>query len=39
VAIRWVLIRDPEGRDEAVALLCTEQQVAAAQIVEGGVLR
>jgi hypothetical protein len=39
VAIRWVLIRDPEGRYEPMALLCTDQQVEAAQIVSWFVLR
>ncbi len=39
VAIRWVLIRDPAGRYEPMALLCTDQQVEAVQIVEWFVLR
>jgi hypothetical protein len=39
VAIRWVLIRDPAGQDEPLALLCTDQQTEAVQIVEWFVLR
>lgn len=39
VAIRWVLIRDPQGQYEPMALLCTDQQVEAVQIVEWCVLR
>lgn len=39
VAIRWVLIRDPEGKYEPMALLCTDQDGEAAQIVEWFVLR
>jgi hypothetical protein len=39
VAIRWVLIRDPQGKYEPMALLCTDQQVEAVQIVEWFVLR
>jgi hypothetical protein len=39
VAIRWVLIRDPAGQYEPMALLCTDQQAQAAQIVEWFVLR
>jgi DDE superfamily endonuclease len=39
VAIRWVLIRDPQGVYEPMALLCTDQQAQAAQIVEWFVLR
>ena len=39
VAIRWVLIRDPQGKYEPMALLCTGQDAAAAQIVEWFVLR
>jgi hypothetical protein len=34
-----VLIRDPEGKYEPLALLCTDQNAAAVQIVEGFVLR
>lgn len=33
VPIRWVLIRDPEGCFESMALLCTDQQLSAQQIV------
>lgn len=39
VAIWWVLIRDPEGQYEPMALLCTDQQAEAVQIVEWFVLR
>ncbi len=39
VPLRWVLIRDPEGQFDPQALLCTDQNVAAAQIVEWFVLR
>ena len=39
VAIRWVLIRDPEGIYEPMALLCTDQQAQAVQIVSWFVLR
>jgi hypothetical protein len=39
VAIRWVLIRDPKGQYEPMALLCTDQQAEAVQIVEWFVLR
>jgi len=39
VAIRWVLIRDPQGHYEPLALLCTNQQAEAVQIVSWFVLR
>ena len=39
VPIRWVLIRDPKGHFEPQALLCTDQEVTAVQIVEWFVLR
>ncbi len=39
VAIRRVLIRDPAGHDEPLALLCTDQPAEALQIVEWLVLR
>jgi DDE superfamily endonuclease len=39
VAIRWVLIRDPQDQYEPMALLCTDQQAEAVQIVEWFVLR
>jgi hypothetical protein len=39
VAIRWVLIRDPQGQYEPMALLSTDQQAEAVQIVEWFVLR
>lgn len=39
VAIRWVLIRDPEGKFDPQALLCTDQNVEPAQIMAWFVLR
>jgi hypothetical protein len=39
VPIRWVLIRDPEGKFEPQALLCTKQTTSAPQIVAWFVLR
>lgn len=39
VAIRWVLIRDPEGKRGTRALLCTDQSLCAAKIVEYFVSR
>jgi len=39
VAIRWVLIRDPDGTFEPQALLCTSLTTTAQQIVEWFVLR
>jgi hypothetical protein len=39
VPIRWVLIRDPKGRFAPQALLCTDREVSAMQIVEWFVLR
>lgn len=39
VALRWVLIRDGEGKFEPQALLSTDQTVAAVQIVEWFVQR
>jgi len=39
VAIRWVLIRDPEGTFAPQALLCTDLSVYALQIVSWFVLR
>jgi hypothetical protein len=39
VAIRWVLIRDPAGRYEPMALLCTDQDAQAAHIVSWFILR
>jgi hypothetical protein len=39
VTIRWVLIRDPQGKYEPMALLCTDQEAEAVQIVEWFVLR
>jgi hypothetical protein len=39
VPLRWVLIRDPLGRFDPQALLCTDTNLAAQQIVEWFVLR
>ncbi|HZR40552.1 MAG TPA: transposase [Ktedonobacteraceae bacterium] len=39
VPIRWVRLRDPQGVFEPRALLCTDQQADAVQIVEWFVLR
>lgn len=39
VALRWVLIRDPQGQFDPQALLCTDQQVQAQTILEWFVLR
>jgi hypothetical protein len=39
VAIRWVLIRDPQGQFDPQALLCTDQQASAQAILEWFVLR
>ena len=39
VAIRWVLVRDPKGELDTQALLCTDEEVDPAQIVEWFVLR
>jgi hypothetical protein len=39
LAIRWVLIRDPEGKFESIALLCPDQSADAVQILEWFVLR
>jgi hypothetical protein len=39
VAIRWVLIRDPQSTFAPQALLCTDQQAEATQIIEWFVLR
>src|SRR5436189_1720457 len=39
VPIRWVLIRDVEGKFEPQALLCTDQTISAPQIVEWFVMR
>jgi hypothetical protein len=39
VPIRWVLIRDPFGKFEPQALLCTDPEVPARQIIEWFVLR
>jgi hypothetical protein len=39
VPIRWVLIRDPLGEFQPQALLCTDPQVAPAQVIQWFVLR
>ena len=39
VALRWVLIRDPQGKFGVQALLCTDQAIAPTQIIEWFVLR
>ena len=39
VAIRWVLLRDPQGKFAPQALLSTEQAVPASQIIQWFVLR
>ncbi len=39
VAIRWVLIRDPQGQFDPQALLCTDQQAQAQAILQWFVLR
>lgn len=39
VAVRWVLIRDPQGQREPQALLSTDLALAAPQVVEYFVLR
>jgi hypothetical protein len=39
VPVRWLLIRDPDGRQEPQALLCTDQAVAPQQILQWFMLR
>jgi hypothetical protein len=39
VALRWVLIRDPQEQFVAQALLCTDQAVTSTQLIEWFVLR
>jgi len=39
VSVRWVIVRDPLGKFETQALLCTKQEAAARQIVEWFVRR
>lgn len=39
MSLRWVLIRDPQRRFRTQALLCTDQEIAPAQIVQWFVLR
>ena len=39
VPIRWVLVRDPQGEFDTQALLCTNPEVAPAQILEWFALR
>jgi hypothetical protein len=39
VAIRWVLVRDPEGKFASQAVLCTNQKADPVQILEWFVMR
>ncbi len=39
VPIRWVLLRDPEGRKDAAALLCTELAMSAEKIIDSFIRR
>jgi hypothetical protein len=39
VPIRWVIVRDPEGKFESRVLLCTDQSAQPAQIIGWFVLR
>jgi len=39
VPIRWVLVRDPQGKYETICLLCTDDDVLPQQIVDWFVLR
>ena len=39
VPIRWVLVRDPLGKFESQALLCTQQEYSPSQILEWFVRR
>jgi DDE superfamily endonuclease len=39
VSLRWVLIRDPDGKFDPAALLCTDQAISPTQIIEWFVLR
>lgn len=39
VAIRWVLVRDPEGKFASQAVLCTDQTADPVQILEWFVMR
>ncbi len=39
VALRWVLIRDPQGKFVSQALLCTNQMVTVTQLIAWFVLR
>lgn len=39
VPIRWVLVRDPEGKFNSQALLCTNHEIAPGQILEWFVRR
>lgn len=39
VALRWVLLRDPQGKFKSQALLCTDPNVSAEQIVHWFILR
>jgi hypothetical protein len=39
VPVRWVLVRDPAGEFDPVALVCNHQEVTAQQVVQWFVLR
>ena len=39
VAIRWILIRDPQGKFKTQALLCTDLKIKAVQILKWFMLR
>lgn len=39
IPIRWVLVKDPKGKKETVAILCTDQEMSAQEIVEDFVKR
>ncbi len=39
VAIRWVMLRDPQAQFVPQALLCTDQAITPTQIIEWFVLR
>ena len=39
VAIRWILVRDPEGKFASQAVLCTDQEADPAQILAWFVMR
>jgi hypothetical protein len=39
ISIRWVLIKDPKGKKETVAIQCTDQEMSAQEIVGAYVKR